>query len=120
MKHLKHAPEPERPMRPRRRRALDRQFQAKRESLDKLNSSYRPKPLFKNRASVNYLEYLHSPTWFAMRAKIFKSRGRRCESCGATKSSIQIHHLHYTTLGNERPKDVIILCFQCHEERHEL
>jgi 5-methylcytosine-specific restriction endonuclease McrA len=39
--------------------------------------------------------------------------GNRCEECGSVEHP-QLHHLHYATLGDERLRDVVILCDACH------
>jgi 5-methylcytosine-specific restriction endonuclease McrA len=44
----------------------------------------------------------------------------RCERCGAA-AALQLHHLHYDSLGHEGLDDVVILCDSCHSsETHRL
>ena len=40
-----------------------------------------------------------------------------CEDCGAA-ASIELHHLHYETVGTECEADLAALCRACHRGRH--
>jgi 5-methylcytosine-specific restriction endonuclease McrA len=60
-----------------------------------------------------YCEYMHSPAWQATRERAFAVRGRACEQCGRM-GPLEIHHVHYFTLGHERPEDLRVLCRFCH------
>lgn len=42
-------------------------------------------------------------------------RGQHCEGCGVAKR-LQLHHLTYERLYDERPEDLLILCPLCHEK----
>lgn len=64
-----------------------------------------------------YLEYLKSPEWKAIRINLFKARGKQCNRCGS-KKAIQVHHLTYKRLFNERMTDLEILCSPCHKREH--
>jgi 5-methylcytosine-specific restriction endonuclease McrA len=61
----------------------------------------------------HYKRYLRSPKWRHLKAQIARSRGRRCERCGAT-FGLQLHHKNYLRLGRELPTDVELLCGYCH------
>lgn len=65
-----------------------------------------------------YLEYLRSAKWAKVKIKVYKRFGKKCAKCSATKS-LQVHHLHYRTLGIERYQDLQILCASCHKLEHE-
>lgn len=67
---------------------------------------------------MSYSDYLLSDTWWIFRIGILKRDKQRCQHCGTTRD-LQIHHHHYETLKNERPKDVITLCDTCHEKEEE-
>ena len=41
------------------------------------------------------------------------------EVCGV-KHRLQVHHLTYERLGNERDEDLKVLCWACHEREHGL
>lgn len=65
-----------------------------------------------------YIAYLKSPRWKKFRQDILKFRAYRCQDCLTLGSSytLQVHHLHYDTLGHESPDDVLLLCSTCHEK----
>lgn len=39
----------------------------------------------------------------------------RCVGCGCVGLPLDVHHIHYESLGNERPGDVVPLCRECHK-----
>jgi hypothetical protein len=51
-----------------------------------------------------YRAYLDSPAWRATRERAFAVRGRACEVCARMGPPLHVHHLHYRTLGQERPE----------------
>lgn len=66
--------------------------------------------------SRTYTRYLHSAAWFAKRRAVLKERGRRCQGCGTTTRTLEVHHLTYEHLGHERDGDLQVLCHPCHEQ----
>lgn len=68
------------------------------------------------RSRTAYDDYLLGPHWVAFRKRVLEGRPN-CESCGAVKS-LQVHHLNYDRLGDERLEDVAVLCLDCHERAH--
>jgi len=65
-------------------------------------------------------EYIKSPTWAEKSRKVFAIHGSRCYRCGTTEGPLQVHHLHYGTLGHEDPRhDLRIACIPCHRKEHE-
>jgi 5-methylcytosine-specific restriction endonuclease McrA len=40
-----------------------------------------------------------------------------CEQCGISQAT-DAHHLHYTTVGEERAEDMQSLCRPCHRQAH--
>lgn len=68
-------------------------------------------------SKATYLDYLKSKKWKSIRIKLFEMRGHRCELCGGNKV-IQVHHIDYIRIGNERPFDLVVLCKDCHEKAH--
>ena len=67
---------------------------------------------------MTYKQYLASPEW-RQRAQGFKKRaGFRCQWCKSQKM-LTIHHLRYDTLGREKPRDIEVLCWNCHEPLRE-
>lgn len=61
---------------------------------------------------MNYNAYLQSEHWKDFRSRIIKERVQ-CEKCGS-KEKLHIHHIHYNSLGKEKPEDVLCLCNSCH------
>lgn len=68
---------------------------------------------------MNYQSYLHSEKWRELRAKKIKSCHFKCEGCG-TNHGLQVHHLTYKRIFNERMNDLMVLCGDCHAKTHEL
>lgn len=64
-----------------------------------------------------YKEYLRSHKWMRKRKKMLALCGSQCENCGNTKR-LQVHHLHYRTLGRESVNDLKLLCDSCHKKEH--
>lgn len=66
-----------------------------------------------------YDDYLASEEWEDKRRECLDHHGRECADCGAT-GSLDVHHLHYETLGDEdAAADLMPLCRACHMERHK-
>ena len=63
-----------------------------------------------------YVEYLRSAEWREKRKEFLEFVGYECEECGS-KEKLQIHHLHYNTVGDESQDDVEVLCKICHEDK---
>ena len=68
------------------------------------------------RASFKGLsDYYQSWEWECKRLMKFNEAGRKCNRCGAT-SGLQIIHLSYVRLYNERMEDLEVVCRTCNEE----
>jgi len=65
--------------------------------------------------SLSYDAYINSLDWKRKRVRWLASAGYMCQRCGAQNITLQVHHLHYHTLGEETDKDVQVLCIKCHE-----
>ena len=66
-----------------------------------------------------YHAYIRSSEWKALRKKVIEKAGFSCQKCGAFffgGNGLDVHHLHYRTLFNERPGDLQALCRECHEK----
>ncbi len=61
-----------------------------------------------------YAEYLLTPHWQDVRRAALWAAGGRCRTCGST-AEVQVHHVDYSSLGEEGPDDVVVLCSRCHE-----
>jgi 5-methylcytosine-specific restriction endonuclease McrA len=65
---------------------------------------------------VIYQEYLRSPKWRRKREQRLKLDQHACQQCGKTSNEypLEVHHLTYKRLGNERMEDLQTLCVLCH------
>lgn len=62
---------------------------------------------------ITGLTYIESEEWRQRRAPIIERSQGTCELC-RNAPSVHVHHLHYQTLGNERPCDLVAVCEPCH------
>jgi 5-methylcytosine-specific restriction endonuclease McrA len=67
--------------------------------------------------SAEYQYYLQSDQWKTKRRKILQRAGYRCELCRKAKP-LQIHHLTYERIFNERMDDLQAVCDRCHRRLH--
>lgn len=68
-----------------------------------------------------YKDYLSTPRWRAIRQALIGRADHRCQSEGCyRRTHLQVHHLSYANLGNERLCDVKVLCDRCHGRAHGL
>jgi hypothetical protein len=63
-----------------------------------------------------YVEYIESDHWIALRNKIVDER-KKCEICNHDRG-LQVHHLHYLSLGVEKDEDLLLVCLRCHDVIH--
>jgi 5-methylcytosine-specific restriction endonuclease McrA len=72
--------------------------------------------------SAEYSTYLLSDEWRQKRRQRLKIDNFNCTMCGCKQTRtkrLEIHHLHYGTLGNENVyTDLASLCPQCHARLH--
>ena len=61
--------------------------------------------------------YLNSEHWHQLRQKKLAQMGYRCQRCGSSEH-LDVHHLNYNYLGNERLFDLQVLCRSCHKLEH--
>lgn len=60
-----------------------------------------------------YKAYLLSDEWKAKREARKKKDGYKCKRCRSTKN-LQVHHLTYKRIFNERLSDLVTTCDKCH------
>jgi hypothetical protein len=65
------------------------------------------------RLAWTYNDYMRSREWADRRALALSAAGYRCMRCGALRG-LEVHHLHYRSLGAEREEDLEVLCTPCH------
>lgn len=66
-----------------------------------------------------YAEYLQTEHWRQMREVDFRTHGRRCFICIRT-TGLEIHHVIYDNLGDEKPEDMVPLCREHHQAQHDI
>lgn len=66
-----------------------------------------------------YQQCISGGQWKSLKLEVIEQRGNRCERCKREGVSLELHHLHYRCLGNEHPKDVELLCVDCHVRADE-
>jgi hypothetical protein len=90
----------------------------------------------------SYKEYLDSPWWKNKVKDLTEDGSVKCEHCERMGKRryiwckihnkweetnnkkikplrLDVHHKHYTNVGNELRKDLLVLCSDCHKEIHE-
>lgn len=73
--------------------------------------------LTKKTHKQKYHSYLRSRKWRKKREKVLKRDRYRCTRCGYAKR-LQVHHLTYDRIFNERLSDLTTLCARCHMREH--
>jgi 5-methylcytosine-specific restriction endonuclease McrA len=65
----------------------------------------------------DYGAWLETDEWQAIREKALERAEHCCADCGSERG-LEVHHLTYRNLGAERPEDLVVVCSDCHVERH--
>lgn len=60
-----------------------------------------------------YLEYLETPEWHAVRKQALARARYRCERCQGC-GPLHVHHITYIRIGREYLDDLEVLCENCH------
>jgi len=63
-------------------------------------------------------DYIRSFEWKIKREECFIRDDYRCKICGATEK-IECHHKTYINLGEEKIKDLVTVCRECHQHIHD-
>jgi 5-methylcytosine-specific restriction endonuclease McrA len=66
-----------------------------------------------------YNQRVSSAQWKTLKRKVIEQRGNQCQRCGRANASLELHHVHYRSLGGEQPEDVELLCRECHTRADE-
>ena len=86
----------------------------------KINLKFKKLKKQKERKSIvtfgGYQKYIRSSKWFNKRKKYIKNFGFDCYCC--EKEARHLHHITYKRLGCENMKDLVPLCYNCHEQVH--
>lgn len=66
---------------------------------------------------ISHRRYLQSSKWQEVRSAALSHHGKVCDKCG--EFGTDVHHLRYPDVqGEERMKDLQVLCRDCHEAIH--
>lgn len=63
---------------------------------------------------ADYEASLASPRWRWLRERVIERDGGRCALCAETER-LEVHHLHYRTMGREAGDELLTLCARCHD-----
>ena len=69
-------------------------------------------------SAENKLAYLQSPKWYSIRIAIIAADDFKCQVCGS-KHNLEVHHITYANLGNEKPEQLGTVCRACHQAIHD-
>lgn len=67
-----------------------------------------------NEVSNDYQEYLKTRHWQIVKYEYRKHHKYQCVMCLEKDVRLELHHLHYETLGREKDEDLTYLCYKCH------
>jgi 5-methylcytosine-specific restriction endonuclease McrA len=65
-----------------------------------------------------YIDYLSSQKWKRKRDEVLIRDNDLCQEC-KLKPAIEIHHITYENLYDEKLQDLVALCIECHAETHK-
>ena len=69
--------------------------------------------------SMPYEEYLQTDEWDEKRRRALWRADYKCELCNSN-GKLHVHHKTYERRGEERNKDLIVLCENCHKTHHNV
>lgn len=73
----------------------------------------------RNDFADRYQQCISSAQWKSLKREVTEQRGNRCERCKGEGVPLELHHLHYRSLGSEHTEDVELLCTDCHSQADE-
>lgn len=71
-----------------------------------------------SKIKLTYEEYINSVMWWLRKKRALISANYRCIKC-KSQIDLQVHHLTYDNLGEEKDEDLIVLCEICHIQEHD-
>ena len=72
-----------------------------------------------NNIYPTYNDYLSSVAWKEKCEQIKQQRWFSCDIC-YSKKHLVVHHKNYSSVGFERPSDLMVVCFNCHHMIHRI
>ena len=70
------------------------------------------------KSNALYRLYLNSEAWQKKRKAVLRRDGYKCQMCGAVMN-LDVHHVSYENLCNEKLSDLVTLCRECHKKLHK-
>lgn len=67
---------------------------------------------------ADYSAYIESPQWQRKRSERMAIDRKQCVLCGSVQN-LQVHHVTYERLFNEKMQDLMTVCHGCHEVLHD-
>lgn len=68
--------------------------------------------------SMSYRDYLATPEWQMTRLDALERARGACQVC-SSKYRLRVHHRTYDRFGTEQPRDLLVLCDECHTTFHQ-
>jgi hypothetical protein len=66
---------------------------------------------------ISLTRYIHSPWWKRRKQRYYRRHLKKCRVCGS-KVQVQLHHLTYERMYQERDTDLVALCAVHHKQAH--
>ena len=76
----------------------------------------------RSRWMSSYTDYLKSDAWNSQRRRVLQRDGHTCKGCGASGTTLHVHHLTYETFkkhGKSLDFELVTLCQGCHKLLHD-
>lgn len=67
-----------------------------------------------------YQNYLSSDAWKSIKTKVISRATCKCEGCGESERTLDVHHLTYDRVGMELMTDLVAFCAYCHMKAHSM
>ncbi len=77
----------------------------------------------KQMAKPTFAEQIKHPNWQKKRLEVMEAAGWRCENCGATSTTLNVHHKQYIKgrmYWEYERHELECLCENCHKAHHEM
>lgn len=69
--------------------------------------------------NAGYRAYLKSDHWQQRRRQAHRENHSHCSVCRRNDVPLDVHHLTYKHIGDERHEELNLVCRKCHDAIHE-
>lgn len=66
-----------------------------------------------------YQHYLDSDHWKKRRKQFLDLDANKCCRVCKREKRLQVHHMTYENIGNEKDEDLVVFCSRCHKKFHK-